>query len=101
MEDFFSTYFAYTEATEPPITYHRWCAIGTIAALLARNFYIQHGHFRIYPNLYIQLIGDPGSRKSTAIKLIKKLLLASGYDTIAADKTSKEKFLVDLEGSTE
>lgn len=99
MDDFFDTYFKYTEHTEPPRIYHRWCAITTIAALLGRNIYIQHGHFRIYPNLYCMLIGDPGARKSTAIKLIKKLLIASGYETIAADKTSKEKFLVDLEGN--
>jgi hypothetical protein len=47
------------------------------------------------------LIGHPGSRKSTAIKLAKKLFSASGYTTFAAEKTSKEKFLLDLEGLTE
>lgn len=97
-DDFIDLYLRYTAETEPPHIYHRWCAITSIGALLGRNLYLQHGHFRIFPNLYCLLIGDPGSRKSTSIKLIKKLLTASGYNTFAAEKTSKEQFLCDLEG---
>ena len=43
------------------------------------------------------LIGEAGARKSTAIKLVKKLIGASGYTDFAANKTTKEKFLVDLQ----
>lgn len=46
------------------------------------------------------IIGEPGCRKSAAIKKAVKLLGESGYETFAADKTTKEKFLVDLEGNT-
>jgi hypothetical protein len=44
------------------------------------------------------LLGESAARKSTSIKIAKKVLTKAGYDTIAADKTSKEKFLLDLEG---
>jgi hypothetical protein len=44
------------------------------------------------------LIGSPGTRKSTAIKLMRKILVETGYTTIAADKSTKEKFLLDLAG---
>lgn len=44
------------------------------------------------------LIGNPGARKSTAIKLSRKIISGTGYGTFAADKTTKEKFLLDLEG---
>ena len=47
------------------------------------------------------LIGSPGTRKSTAIKSIKRLLQEAGYTTIAADKTTKEKFMLDLNGETD
>jgi hypothetical protein len=43
------------------------------------------------------LIGEAGARKSTAIKLVKKLIGASGYTDFSANKTTKEKFLVDLQ----
>lgn len=101
MDDFIDLYLRYTEETEPPYIYHRWCAIATIGALLGRNFYFQHGHFRVFPNLFCMLIGEPGARKSTSIKLIKKLLVESGYYLFAAEKTSKEAFLLDLQGRTE
>lgn len=94
--DFFSQYLEYTKDTESPRIYHRWCAITSVGAMLGRNIYLRHGHSNIYPNLYCMLIGTPGSRKSTAIKLTRKLISIAGYRTFAADKSSKEKFLVDL-----
>lgn len=98
MEDFFSSYLAYTDNTESPKIFHRWSAIAGIGAFLGRQYYLQHGHFTIYPNVYSMLIGSPGTRKSTAIKLMRKILLEAGYTTIAADKSTKEKFLLDLAG---
>lgn len=102
MSNFITDYLRYTEHTEPPYIYHRWCALAAVSAILGRSYYIPFGHARIFPNLYCLLIGEPGTRKSTAIKTIcRKLVSASGYDTFAADKTSKEKFLLDLEGVEE
>lgn len=72
-----------------------------ISALLERNCYIEFGHSDIYPNIYSMLIGNAGTRKSSAIKLMKKLMMAAGYETIAAERTSKEKFLHDLAHSDE
>ena len=93
---FFDLYFKYTEHTECPRIFHRWCAIAGIGAILGRNYYFNHGNFTVNPNLYVMLMGEPGTRKSTAILGLKNILQRMGYDTIAADKTTKEKFLVDL-----
>jgi len=96
--DFFSNYLSYVKETECPVFFHRWCAIAAIGAFLERRFHFQHGHFDIYPNLYVMLVGNPGTRKSTAIKIMQYLIMQAGYTDIAADKTSKEKFLLDLAG---
>lgn len=93
-------YLSYTKETESPYIYHRWCILVSIGALLARNVYVPFGNARIFPNIYAMLLGDAGARKSTAIKLSKKLLTSSGYVSIAANKTRIEKFLLDLEGLT-
>lgn len=98
-DDLFTAYFAYAADTEPPMIYHRWSLITGIGALLGRNFYLQHGHWKVHANMYTMLIGSPGARKSTAIKMVKKILKGAGYANIAADKTTKEKFLVDLDGT--
>lgn len=98
MEDIFDLYLDYTHDTEPPRLFHRWSLLTSLGALLGRSIYFQHGHSRIYPNLYCMFIGESGTRKSTAIKMVKKLIAAAGYDKFAAEKTSKEKFLIDLSG---
>lgn len=98
-DEFLSSYLAYASDTEVPAIFHRWAAISSIGAFLGRRYYFSHGHFEINPNIYCMLIGSPGTRKSTAIKLIKKLIKTAGYDTIAADKTTKEKFILDLSGA--
>lgn len=95
--DFLSDYLQYTSNTEAPATFHRWAAITGVGAVLRKTVWMEFGSTKLYPNLYTMLVGDPGSRKSTAIKQMKQLLLASGYTTIAADKTTKEKFLIDLQ----
>jgi hypothetical protein len=99
-EDFFSLYFSYTSDTEVPAFFHRWAAITGIGAYLGRSVSIRHGHFTLVPNTYCMLVGSPGTRKTTAIKLMRNLLVQAGYNTIAADKSSKEKFLLDLSGDT-
>lgn len=100
-EDFLSSYLQYASDTEVPATFHRWAAISSIGAYLGRRYHFDHGHFTLYPNIYCMLVGASGTRKSTAIKLFKKLIQTAGYTNIAADKTTKEKFLLDLSGEHE
>jgi hypothetical protein len=95
-DDFISQYLQYTEATEPPAIYHRWSILTALAAYLERSYYFQLGHSNIYPNLYVMLVGGAGTRKNTAINIAKNLIRKAGYRTIAASKTSKEKFFLDL-----
>lgn len=97
MSNFIEDYLDSQAGTEPPTIYHRWCAIAGIGAILGRNCYIQHGRNQIFPNQYLMLVGESGTRKDTAIRGIKQLLIGAGYKTFVADKLSKEKFLLDLE----
>jgi len=94
---FISEYLEYQKGTEAPLIYHRWCAITGIGALLGRRAYLIHGHNKIYPNQYTMLVGESGARKDSALRGIRRLLIAADYKTIAADKITKEKFLIDLE----
>lgn len=94
----FDLYFEAVRNTEPPLIFHRWSLLTCVGAMLGRQAWIPFGTGRIFPNMYVMLIGDPGVRKSTAIKISRKILSATGYSTYAATKTSKEKFLIDLEG---
>lgn len=99
--DFLTEYLAYTANTEIPAFFNRWSAIAGIGAMLGRQYFLPHSHKIIYPNMYVMLIGTSGTRKSTAIKLMKKFMIGAGYINIAASKTTKEKFLLDLSGETD
>lgn len=94
--DLIEAYIDYTSEGEVPVVFNRWSMICGIAALLERNLYYPFGFGNIYPNMYAMLLGASGTRKSTTIKLVKKLLQQAGYDTFAGDRTSKEKFIMDL-----
>lgn len=96
--DFLSAYFQYIGETEAPATFHRWSCLSILGAWIGRDYQFKLGHFNIKPNIYCMLMGSAGSRKSTAIKIAAKLIRKAGYKSIAADKTTKEKFLLDLSG---
>lgn len=100
-DNFIDLYLQYTNQTECPTFFHRWCAVTCLSAYLGRSIYFHHGHFTLYPNLYTLLIGSPGTKKSSAIKIGAKLLKQAGYNTFAAKKTRQEKFLVDLAEQSE
>jgi hypothetical protein len=97
-DNFIQQYLSYVGETECPTFYHRWCCISMVATYLERTYWFPNGHSIIYPNMYIMLLGPPGARKSTAIKVSKKVIAAAGYTRFSAEKTSKEKFLLDLAG---
>jgi hypothetical protein len=98
-EDFISAYINYCQPSEAPDIFHRWAIITTLGAWLGRNFYFQHGHFTLKPNVYCMLMGVSGTRKSTPIKIVRKFMDKVGYTTFAAERTSKEQFLLDLSGA--
>jgi hypothetical protein len=97
-DDFFTQYLTYASDSEVPTFFHRWSAIAGVGAFLGRQYTFVHGAFHINPNIYCMLIGSAGTRKSSAIKLIKSILHKANYNTFAADTTTKEKFLLDLAG---
>ena len=94
MEELFDTYFKYVEhSTESAFVYHRWSLIGLLSALIAKKVEIPLGHMTLYANLYLQLLGKSGTRKSSAISVAVKLLKTLEYERFAPKKCSKEGFL--------
>lgn len=97
-DDFISSYIDYCSPGEAPNIFHRWAIISSLGAWLGRNYYFKHGHFVLKPNVYCMLMGVSGTRKSTPIKIVRKFMDKVGYKSFAAERTSKEQFLLDLSG---
>lgn len=96
-EDFFDLYFQYVEASsEAPFQYHRWALLTGLGSLLGRKVSMDFGFELIYPNLYCILLGPSASRKSSALRVMRQIISGAGFDKFAKDKSSKERFLIDL-----
>jgi hypothetical protein len=83
-------------SSECPLIYHRWGLISIVGAMLGRQAHLEFGIEKIYPNMYVCLIGSAGSRKSSAVKACRLMLDTTGYAYFSRERTSKEKFLKDM-----
>ncbi len=100
-DELFKMYLAMLGESEAPNTYHRWSLLTVLGAWLGRRCYLPFGDSAINCNMYVMLMGSAGVRKTTAINKAVKLIKEAGYTNIAANKTSKEKFLLDLAGDAD
>lgn len=85
---FLDRYMEMVEHTESPRVYHLWSAISSVAASLGRRNWLDFGDGKIYPNLYILLVGNAATRKSTAMNIGKGLLKRSTDVRFAPDSTA-------------
>jgi len=99
LDDWLDSYMIYTENSEPPILYRKWSAISVLAACLQRKCRLDWGVIRCYPNFYIILVGESGKcRKGTALGPAESLLRDTGV-RLAAEATTREALIVDLEAA--
>ena len=96
--DWIDAYLKLTANTEPPEIFHRWAAIGCIAACLQRKCVLPHGRLRFYPNLYIVLIAPPGrARKGTALEPVMQFLEEPRLNVrMASEALTREQLISEL-----
>lgn len=93
-KEVFQNYFDYVlDNTESSSIYHRWCLLSVISATLGKRVSLDMGHFKIYGNMYVQLVGPPGIKKSSAISNAVKLLTMSGFNKFAPNQVTQGAFL--------
>lgn len=74
---YLNDYLQMVEDTESPRIFHIWSAIWAMSSALGRRCWLPFGTMNIYPNHYSLLVGTPGTRKTTAANMGKKLLKQS------------------------
>jgi len=90
----------FVEETESPRQYWLWGGVSTIASALQRKVWLRFGMEKIYPNLYVLLVGPPAQRKDAAVSFSRRILTDLGVPT-AADSSSKRRFTSSLEKTRE
>lgn len=90
--EFLQKYLEYVEDTETPRIMHLWSVLAGAGACLGRRVYLPFGGVgNIFPNLYVLLVGPPGVKKSTAIKIMAKRLSESTAVRFAPDDTAGQR----------
>lgn len=99
--NFLDQYMVYTRKSESPDAYHLWCALSTVASAVRRQVWVNMGHFKVYPNMYVVLVGPPGKcRKSVAINIATKLLAGIKDVHMSADAITREALIRELKESS-
>jgi len=98
MPNWIDQILAITDEVETPRSYIRWAAMAAISAVVKKNVYFsRQGYWRIYPNLFIMLVGPSGITKSYATSSIAKALVkAVGNIKIIDGQNSIEGILQEL-----
>jgi len=102
LDDWLTGYADYTSETESPSLFHFWVAVSVIASTLERKCWINRGHYTLYPNLYVILVGASARvRKSTAIGIGARMLQETFGDSvpIISQKITLEAFTSQMAAS--
>lgn len=73
---FIEDFIDYTKEAESPTSYFRWAAISAVSAVMRDNLYHEWQYDRLYPNLFILLVGPPAIGKSLPMKIAGRMIKA-------------------------
>lgn len=91
---FLENYKTYVSNSEANDSYHLWSALVALSTVVSRKVWIEQGMFKVYPNLYVVLVGPPGNRKTTAMSVAKKLIRETvGAKFFSAEATTRESLI--------
>jgi energy-coupling factor transporter ATP-binding protein EcfA2 len=82
-----------TNYAASPVIWRKWVAYTAVAAALQRKTFVRVRGRELRQNLYVALVGPPGSGKGTAIHLMRDLVLQLPSINVSPTMTSKEKFI--------
>lgn len=92
------SYLKYVKDTEPATDFHRWVGMSVLAGALRKKTCLSLGRMRVYPNLYIVLVAEPGvARKSQAISFGQTVMTQVPELITSADVVTREALLQDIE----
>jgi len=99
LDDWLERYILFTRNHEAPTLYHLWSGITAIASVLQRKCYSNWGSLGyVYPNLYVSLVGPPGGRKGSAMKIAKGMLqqleIQLGSDALGSTQALYKEIMV-------
>lgn len=97
LKPWLEVYNDYVKDLESPSNFKFWSAVSVLGASLKKHVFITRGFYKIYPNMYIILVGPPGIGKGTSINPAVGLTKKAGTVNFIPDRITAEKILIKLE----
>lgn len=96
---FIEAVLRYSRESESPRKYYYWSALSAIAAIVKSNVYLDKFYYKLYPNIYVLLVGRSGLRKGPPINLAKTLVSEVNNTRIFAGRISIQGMIAELSRS--
>ena len=96
LPNWISSYLEYMNDTEYPVPYHLWNAVSCICGALQRRVNMPWGMQKIYPNMYIVLVGRSGLGKGESMKPAIDMFMETGLP-VAAEAITIEELMCYME----
>lgn len=96
MQTFIQKYLIHTQEDESPLSFWKWSAYATIAAVLRDSCYRKEGDGAIFPNIYVLFLAESGGRKGPPVNLSEKLLYKIANTKIISGRASVQAILDEL-----
>lgn len=65
----------HTDNLDAPVLFRKWSAISLLASTLEQKVWLPSGGGILYPNLYVVIVGHPGTGKTRSIRVAKSYAL--------------------------
>lgn len=78
------------DEVETPRSYLRWATYSAISAVVKKKIYIDKHFYKVYPNIYVMLVGPPGITKSYATDIAKQMVKSVNNTRIISGMNSIE-----------
>ncbi|RLG79563.1 MAG: hypothetical protein DRO13_05740 [Thermoprotei archaeon] len=89
-EGWLSKYIDYCSFSPSPISFHFFSGVAALSAVVRRNVWLEFGQDRLFPNVYVVLLGPTGRVfKSTAIRIAESFVEALDVTTIIRRSTAE------------
>lgn len=86
----------HTAEVESPRSWVLWAALASIAAIKHRDVWLDKQAYKLYPNLYVMLMGKSGLRKSFPIYCARTFVAGVGNTRVIDGQVSIQGMIKDL-----
>lgn len=93
---FIEAVLRYTKASESPRRYYYWSALAAIASVVKSNVYLDKFYYKLYPNIYVLLVGRSGLRKGPPVNLARAMVAEVNNTRIFAGRVSIQGVIAEL-----